>query len=87
MTNVRRFQAHLLLAKWTDRAGQTQSDVIVQRYREAIKLHSRYSHEVSRGHHKLTSTRWEKAHYYLGKHYNKILDSEKAKPLGREAQI
>ncbi|GAB1209571.1 hypothetical protein APSETT445_008352 [Aspergillus pseudonomiae] len=30
---------------------------------------------------------WEKAHYYLGKHYNKILDLEKAKPLGKEAQI
>ncbi|RAK98040.1 protein kinase MEC1 [Aspergillus ibericus CBS 121593] len=64
-------RAHLLLAKWTDGAGQTQSDAIVQRYREAIKLHSR----------------WEKAHYYLGKHYNKIFDSEKAKPLGKEAQI
>ncbi|KAL4956177.1 hypothetical protein BDW69DRAFT_181790 [Aspergillus filifer] len=64
-------RAHLLLAKWTDRAGQTQSDAIVQRYREAIKLHPR----------------WEKAHYYLGKHYNKILDSEKLKPLGKEAQI
>ncbi|PWY66408.1 hypothetical protein BO70DRAFT_390661 [Aspergillus heteromorphus CBS 117.55] len=60
-------RAHLLLAKWTDRAGQTQSDVIVQRYREAIKLHSR----------------WEKAHYYLGKHYNKILDSEKSKPASK----
>lgn len=35
----------------------------------------------------LTDSRWEKAHYYLGKHYNKILDSEKAKPLGKEAQI
>ncbi|KAE8148852.1 protein kinase [Aspergillus avenaceus] len=69
--NMLAARAHLLLAKWTDRAGQTQSDVIVQRYREAIKLHSR----------------WEKAHYYLGKHYNKILDSEKAKPLGKEAQI
>ncbi|EAU37733.1 hypothetical protein ATEG_02771 [Aspergillus terreus NIH2624] len=69
--NLLAARAHLLLAKWTDRAGQTQSDVIVQRYREAIKLH----------------TRWEKAHYYLGKHYNKILDSEKAKPLGKEAQI
>ncbi|KAL4877252.1 hypothetical protein BJY04DRAFT_230764 [Aspergillus karnatakaensis] len=64
-------RAHLLLAKWTDRAGQTQSDIIVQRYHEAIKLHSK----------------WEKAHYYLGKHYNKILDSEKLKPLGKEAQI
>ncbi|KAE8133779.1 hypothetical protein BDV38DRAFT_274097 [Aspergillus pseudotamarii] len=35
----------------------------------------------------LTTIRWEKAHYYLGKHYNKILDSEKTKPLGKEAQI
>ncbi|KAL4902881.1 hypothetical protein BDW74DRAFT_169409 [Aspergillus multicolor] len=69
--NLLAARAHLLLAKWTDRAGQTQSDIIVQRYREAIKLH----------------TRWEKAHYYLGKHYNKILDSEKSKPLGKEAQI
>ncbi|TQB68311.1 serine/threonine-protein kinase M1 [Monascus purpureus] len=69
--NMLAARAHLLLAKWTDRAGQTQSDVIVQRYREAIRLY----------------TRWEKAHYYLGKHYNKILDSEKAKPLGKEAQI
>ncbi|PYH81420.1 protein kinase [Aspergillus uvarum CBS 121591] len=69
--NILAARAHLLLAKWTDRAGQTQSDVIVQRFREAIKL----------------QPRWEKAHYYLGKHYNKILDSEKAKPLGKEAQI
>ncbi|KAL4915148.1 hypothetical protein BDW62DRAFT_203876 [Aspergillus aurantiobrunneus] len=69
--NLLAARAHLLLAKWTDRAGQTQSDVIVQRYHEAIKLHPR----------------WEKAHYYLGKHYNKILDSEKLKPLGKEAQI
>ncbi|KAJ5225141.1 hypothetical protein N7468_006366 [Penicillium chermesinum] len=64
-------KAHLMLAKWTDRAGQTHSQAIVQRYREAIKLYPR----------------WEKAHYYLGKHYNKILDSEKAKPMGKEAQI
>ncbi|KAJ6084451.1 hypothetical protein N7486_011251 [Penicillium sp. IBT 16267x] len=64
-------RAHLMLAKWTDRAGQTHSQAIVQRYREAIKLYPR----------------WEKAHYYLGKHYNKILDSEKAKPMGKEAQI
>ncbi|KAJ5806956.1 hypothetical protein N7474_010548 [Penicillium riverlandense] len=64
-------RAHLLLAKWTDRAGQTHSQAIVQRYREAIKLYPR----------------WEKAHYYLGKHYNKILESEKSKPMGKEAQI
>ncbi|KAK2760373.1 serine/threonine-protein kinase M1 [Arachnomyces sp. PD_36] len=69
--NALNARAYLLLAKWMDRAGQTQSEVIVQRYREAISY----------------QTRWEKAHYYLGKHYNKILDSEKAKPLGKEAQI
>lgn len=79
-----------MLAKWTDRAGQTHSQAIVQRYREAIKLYPRlvallifnlchvHSDNVSR---------WEKAHYHLGKHYNKILDSEKAKPMGKEAQI
>jgi serine/threonine-protein kinase ATR len=35
------YQAHLMLAKWTDRAGQTHSQAIVQRYREAIKLYPR----------------------------------------------
>ena len=34
-------QAQLLLAKWTDRAGQTHSETIVQSYREAIKLFSK----------------------------------------------
>ncbi|CEJ55236.1 Putative UVSB PI-3 kinase [Penicillium brasilianum] len=63
--------AHLMLAKWTDRAGQTHSQAIVQRYRTAIRLYPK----------------WEKAHYYLGKHYNKILDLEKVKPMGKEAQI
>lgn len=63
-------RAYLLLAKWTDRAGQTQSEVIKQRYRQAIKYNSK----------------WEKAHYYLGKHYARILESEKTKPVGKEAQ-
>ena len=36
--------------------------------------------------HLLTGRRWEKAHYYLGKHYVKILDSEVTKPSGKEAQ-
>ena len=63
-------RAHLLLAKWIDRAGQTQSDVIVRQYRLAVSCHSR----------------WEKGHYYLGKHYNKLLESEKAKPPPKQAQ-
>lgn len=39
--NAKFYQAHLMLAKWTDRAGQTHSQAIVQRYREAIKLYPR----------------------------------------------
>lgn len=63
-------RAHLLLAKWLDKAGQTQSDVIIERYQKATADHNR----------------WEKGHYYLGKHYNKLLESEKAKPPGKQAQ-
>ncbi|KAJ5300562.1 uncharacterized protein N7443_005564 [Penicillium atrosanguineum] len=86
--NVTAARAHLLLAKWTDRAGQTHSQVIVQRYREAIKLYPRRVDLFDLGKYRLIQAfRWEKAHYYLGKHYNKILDSEKTKPMGKEAQI
>ncbi|GBF64420.1 kinase [Trichophyton mentagrophytes] len=68
--NLLMARAYLLLAKWMDSAGQTQSDFIVSRYRQAIHYHSK----------------WEKVHYYLGKHYAKILESEKSKPLGKEGQ-
>ncbi|KAK2787809.1 serine/threonine-protein kinase M1 [Emmonsiellopsis sp. PD_33] len=46
--NMLTARAHLLLAKWMDGAGQTQSDVIVQQYREAIKFHSSLSGEASK---------------------------------------
>ena len=62
--NPLKASAHLLLAKWIDRAGQTQSDVIIQQYKKAVDYYCR----------------WEKVHYCLGKHYNKLLESEKAKP-------
>jgi len=68
--NLLTARAHLLLAKWIDRAGQTQSDIIVHEYKKAVGQHNR----------------WEKGHYYLGKHYNKLLESEKAKPPGKQAQ-
>ena len=68
--NLLKARAHLLLAKWIDRAGQTQSDVIISQYKQAVESHNR----------------WEKGHYYLGKHYNKLLESEKAKPPGKQAQ-
>ncbi|KAL9604378.1 MAG: hypothetical protein Q9219_000566 [cf. Caloplaca sp. 3 TL-2023] len=68
--NLPKARAHLLLAKWVDGAGQTQSDSIILEYREAIKWHSRS----------------EKAHYYLGKHYNKLLEYEMAKPMAKRTQ-
>ncbi len=68
--NLLKARAHLLLAKWIDRAGQTQSDVIIGQYKQAVDSHNR----------------WEKGHYYLGKHYNKLLESEKAKAPGKQAQ-
>ena len=68
--NLLTARAHLLLAKWIDRAGQTQSDVIIKRYKKAVEFHNR----------------WEKGHYYLGKHYNKLLESEKSKPPAKQAQ-
>ena len=68
--NLLKARAHLLLAKWIDKAGQTQSDLIIHQYNRAAVFHNR----------------WEKGHYYLGKHYNKLLESEKAKPPGKQAQ-
>lgn len=68
--NVVVAKAHLLLAKWLDSAGQTQSEVIKKQYRKATEFHRK----------------WDKGWYYLGKHYNKILDSERTKPVGKEAQ-
>ncbi|KAL8800291.1 MAG: hypothetical protein Q9182_005285 [Xanthomendoza sp. 2 TL-2023] len=68
--NAARARAHLLLAKWIDRAGQTQSDTIIAEYKLAIRWFSR----------------WEKAHYYLGKHFNKLLEHERAKITTKRAQ-
>ena len=68
--NLLKAKAHLLLAKWVDRAGQTQSDAIIHEYKGAIDAQNR----------------WEKGHYYLGKHYNKLLESEKAKSPSKQAQ-
>lgn len=78
-----------MLAKWTDRAGQTHSHAIIERYRTAIRLYPKYVMEPASvfGTILTMKTRWEKAHYYLGKHYNKILELEKVKPMGKEAQI
>ncbi|RDW66710.1 hypothetical protein BP5796_09459 [Coleophoma crateriformis] len=60
--NLLTARAHLLLAKWLDSAGQTHSLALRAQYQLAAQTHSS----------------WEKGHYYLGRHYNKLLQSEKA---------
>ncbi|KAF2843387.1 hypothetical protein M501DRAFT_994296 [Patellaria atrata CBS 101060] len=62
-------RAHLLLAKWLDRAGQSQSGQVISKYQHAVKAYSR----------------WDKGHYYLGRHYNKILEAEKVLPPSRQS--
>ncbi|RKF54549.1 Protein kinase rad3 [Golovinomyces cichoracearum] len=59
--NLLTARAHLLLAKWLDSAGQTQSSTLRTQYQLAARTH----------------TNWEKGHYYLGRHYNKLLETEK----------
>ncbi|KFY81056.1 hypothetical protein V499_00169 [Pseudogymnoascus sp. VKM F-103] len=59
--NLLAARAHLLLAKWQDDAGQTHSTALRSQYQFAAKL----------------SMTWERGHYYLGRHYNKLLESEK----------
>ena len=60
--NLLTARAHLLYAKWLDSAGQTHSSALRSQYQLAARTHNE----------------WEKGHYYLGRHYNKLLESEKA---------
>ncbi|KAL2062316.1 hypothetical protein VTL71DRAFT_6582 [Oculimacula yallundae] len=66
--NLLTARAHLLYAKWLDSAGQTHSSALRIQYQLAAKTH----------------LAWEKGHYYLGRHYNKLLESEKALPPERQ---
>ena len=68
--NNTRARAYVLLGKWLDQAGQTQSEVIIKTFRKATEQNSR----------------WERGWYYLGSHYNRILESERLKPPGKETQ-
>ncbi|KAK3330577.1 hypothetical protein B0H66DRAFT_579779 [Apodospora peruviana] len=54
-------RALLLLAKWLDSTGQTHAGALRSKYQQAARTHSQ----------------WEKGHYYLGRHYKKVLESEK----------
>jgi serine/threonine-protein kinase ATR len=60
--NLLTARANLLYAKWLDSAGQTHSSALRSQYQLAARTHNE----------------WEKGHYYLGRHYNKLLESEKA---------
>ncbi|KAI0867886.1 phosphatidylinositol 3 [Hypoxylon argillaceum] len=60
--NVLTARAKLLLAKWLDNAGQTSASALREQYR-AIPL---------------IFGQWEKGHYYVGRHYKKVLESERA---------
>jgi serine/threonine-protein kinase ATR len=61
-------QAQLLLAKWLDQSGQTTAIALKDAYAAGI-----YSYP-----------RWDKGHYYLGRHYLKLLESEKSLPVNRQ---
>ncbi|SMR49430.1 unnamed protein product [Zymoseptoria tritici ST99CH_3D1] len=63
-------KASLLLAKWLDASGQSQTKDMTDRYRTAAQRYQR----------------WEKGHYYLGKHYSKLLDAQKALPKEKRSQ-
>ena len=67
--NMLSAKAHLLLAKWLDASGQSQAKDMTVRYQFAAK----------------NFQRWEKGHYYLGKHYNKLLEAEKALPKNKQS--
>ncbi|KAJ3580330.1 hypothetical protein NPX13_g241 [Xylaria arbuscula] len=60
--NLLAAQAKLLLAKWLDNAGQTNASALREQYRAIPQIF---------GH-------WEKGHYYVGRHYKKVLESERA---------
>jgi serine/threonine-protein kinase ATR len=58
--NLLSARAQLLLAKWLDSTGQTHASALRLQYQQAAKTHPQ----------------WEKGHYYLGRHYKKVLESE-----------
>jgi serine/threonine-protein kinase ATR len=62
-------RALLLHAKWLDKAGQTQSSTLKSHYANGIT----------------TFPKWDKGHYYLGRYYLKLYESEKALPVAKQA--
>lgn len=67
--NLLAARAHLLLAKWLDQAAQTSTTELRKQYQKAAQLHQS----------------WERGHYYLGRHYNKLLETQKALPRSQQS--
>lgn len=67
--NAKLAKAKLLLAKWIDRAGQMSSPQLILKYQEAVRL----------------NPHWDKGHYYLGRYYNKMFESEKSVPPEKQS--
>ncbi len=61
-------RANLLLAKWLDQAAQTSTIALRQQYQKAAQL----------------CQSWERGHYYLGRHYNKLLEAQKLLPRSQQ---
>lgn len=55
-------RGELLLAKWLDASGKAHATALREKYQKPT----------------ITHQNWEKGNYYLGKHYKKLLESEKA---------
>lgn len=62
-------RAQLLLAKWLDNAGQTHAVALREKYQQPPK----------------TFPSWEKGHYYLGRHYKKIMEAQKLLKIDDQA--
>ncbi|KAK4192472.1 protein kinase rad3 [Podospora australis] len=60
--NILMARAELLLAKWLDATGQTHAGALRSHYQEVTRA----------------CGTWEKGHYYLGRHYKKVMEAEKA---------
>lgn len=68
--NLLAARAHLLLAKWLDMAGQSQTFTVNAQYQDAVCAYKP----------------WEKSYYYLGRYYNKLLEISKTLPVIRQPE-
>lgn len=67
--NLLSAKAHLLLAKWLDASGQSQTEEMTDKYQFAARHFQK----------------WEKGHYYLAKHYQKLFEAERLLPKEKQS--